>query len=99
MHFSMSADEEYFKQLTAEALIKIREKGEVKFIWKKNRERNEGLDCRVYGYAALIALNPDLERYAAMIQAQAREAAVNKGPVAQGHVSGGRRVISRGVGR
>ena len=30
-------------------------------------------DARVYGYAALIALNPDLERYAAMIQAQARE--------------------------
>ena len=41
MHFSMSADEEYFKQLTAESLIKIREKGEVKFLWKKNRERNE----------------------------------------------------------
>jgi len=99
MHFSMSADEEYFKQLTAESLIKIREKGEVKFIWKKNRERNEGLDCRVYGYAALIALNPDLERYAAMIQAQSREIEKNiPAPAALSARGRGRRVISRGIG-
>jgi phage terminase large subunit GpA-like protein len=95
----MAADEEYFKQLTAESLIKIREKGEVKFIWKKNRERNEGLDCRVYGYAALIALNPDLERYAAMIQAQAREIEKNiPAPAALSAGGRGRRVISRGIG-
>ncbi|HBO70530.1 MAG TPA: hypothetical protein DD658_10615, partial [Deltaproteobacteria bacterium] len=81
------------------SLIKIREKGEVKFIWKKNRERNEGLDCRVYGYAALIALNPDLERYAAMIQAQARE--IDKRVPVPGELRPqgiGRRVISRGIG-
>jgi phage terminase large subunit GpA-like protein len=57
MHFPMSAEEEYFKQLTAESLIKIREKGEVKFIWKKTGTQR-GLDCRVYGYVR--RLNPDL---------------------------------------
>lgn len=100
MHFSMAADEEYFKQLTAESLIKVREKGSIKFVWKKNRERNEALDCRVYGYAALIALNPDLERYAAMIQAQAREIEKNiPAPEDLRPQGRGRRVISRGIGR
>lgn len=101
MHFSMKADEEYFKQLTAESLIKMRDKGEVKFVWKKNRERNEALDCRVYGYAALIALNPNLEHYAAMIAAQARE--IEKyipvpGPLKAPAARSGRRVLSRGIG-
>jgi phage terminase large subunit GpA-like protein len=96
MHFPMSADDEYFKQLTAESLIKIREKGEIKFTWKKNRERNEALDCRVFGYAALVALNPDL----AMIEAQAREVQQNiPAPAALKPQGAGRRVISRGIGR
>jgi hypothetical protein len=53
----------------------------------------------VYGYAALIALNPDLERYAAMIQAQARE--IDKRVPVPGELRPqglGRRVISRGIG-
>lgn len=45
-------DEEYFKQLTAEELsIKI-VRGFKKYEWEKKRERNEALDCRVYGRAA-----------------------------------------------
>jgi phage terminase large subunit GpA-like protein len=98
MHFPLSVDEEYFLQLTAESLIKFREKGQVKFLWKKNRERNEALDCEVLAYAALIALNPDLQQYADMIQTQVREAASAKGPVPRRPVPGGRRVISRGIG-
>jgi phage terminase large subunit GpA-like protein len=104
MHFPMTVDEEYFLQLTAESLIKIREKGKIKFFWKKNRERNEALDEVVYANAALIALNPDLQQYADMIQAQAREAATAKDDQARKTphrrpIPGGRRVISRGIGR
>ena len=98
MHFPMTVDEEYFLQLTAESLIKIREKGQIKFLWKKTRERNEALDCEVLAYAALIALNPDLQQYADMIQRQAREAAAAKGAVPRRPVPGGRRVISKGIG-
>jgi len=97
MHFPLSVDEEYFLQLTAESLIKIRDKGEVKFLWKKNRERNESLDAAVYANAALMALNPDLEQYAAMIAAQAREIEKNI-PVPTGMKPRVRRVLSKGIG-
>jgi phage terminase large subunit GpA-like protein len=97
MHFPLSVDEEYFLQMTAESLIKIREKGEVKFLWKKNRERNEALDAAVYANAALMALNPNLEQYAAMIAAQAREIEKNI-PVPAGMRPRIRRVASKGIG-
>jgi phage terminase large subunit GpA-like protein len=97
MHFPMTVDEEYFLQITAESLIKIRDKGEVKFLWKKNRERNESLDAAVYANAALMALNPNLEQYAAMIAAQAREIEKNI-PVPTGMRPRVRRVLSKGIG-
>jgi len=52
--------EEYFKQLTAEHLITVKDKrGFAHREWSKQRERNEALDCRVYARAAASALGID----------------------------------------
>lgn len=45
-------DPEFFKMLTAESLVVKYVKGFKVYEWKKNRERNEALDCRVYARAA-----------------------------------------------
>ena len=50
---------EYFKQITAEQLITKIVKGYPKREWKKIRDRNEALDCRIYARAAAIALGID----------------------------------------
>jgi phage terminase large subunit GpA-like protein len=56
--------EEYFKQLTAETYVvhekrgSHRQRGE----WKKTRERNEALDCRIYARAAAAILRIDMFR-------------------------------------
>ena len=56
MHFPSDKEynDEYFKQLTAE--VRGRDGR-----WKKTRARNEALDVRVYGYAALFIAGVDLE--------------------------------------
>lgn len=52
--------EEYFKQLTAERLVTVKDKrGFPHREWRKLRERNEALDCRVYARAAASALGID----------------------------------------
>ena len=50
---------EYFKQITAEQLVTKIVKGYPKREWKKIRDRNEALDCRIYARAAAIALGID----------------------------------------
>lgn len=45
-------DQHYFKMLTAEKLVKRLVKGYNRYEWEKTRERNEGLDCRIYARAA-----------------------------------------------
>jgi len=46
-------DQDFFLELTAEEQHKEKDKkGYYKYIWKKKRERNEALDCRVYNRAA-----------------------------------------------
>lgn len=57
IHFSQDLDEEYYLQLTAEVFDPEKNR------WRKRRERNEALDCFVYGYAA--ALHPDLRIHTA----------------------------------
>jgi len=52
-HFPQHYDDEYFKQLTAEKVVKKYHKGFHRREWIKVRERNEALDCRVYALAAL----------------------------------------------
>ncbi len=57
-HFPQSYDEEYFLGLTAEKKVVKKKKGFETVEWIKEYERNEPLDCRNYGMAALTILNP-----------------------------------------
>jgi phage terminase large subunit GpA-like protein len=53
-HFGMAADDEFFRQLTAEKQAMRTVKGFPVREWvKKSGDRNEALDCLVYAYAAL----------------------------------------------
>lgn len=53
-------DAEYFKQLTAERLVTVKDKrGFPHREWRKLRERNEALDCRVYARAAASSVGID----------------------------------------
>ena len=61
-HFPLERDPEYFKQLTAEKIVKKYRKGFPYLEWVKTRPRNEALDCRAYSYAALKILNPVWQR-------------------------------------
>lgn len=52
--------EEFFKQLTAERLVTVKDKrGFPHREWRKLRERNEALDCRIYARAAASGLGID----------------------------------------
>jgi phage terminase large subunit GpA-like protein len=56
-HFPEEYGENYFKMLTAEERVREKNKaGIMTTKWKQVRERNEALDCRVYGFAALHVL-------------------------------------------
>jgi phage terminase large subunit GpA-like protein len=64
-HFPSEYGEEYFKQLTCERVMTKFINGHAKRIWVKAKgKRNEALDCRVYGLAALHILNPKIEMLA-----------------------------------
>jgi len=52
-HFPKHYTDEYFKQLTAEKVVKKYHKGFHRREWIKVRPSNEALDCRVYALAAL----------------------------------------------
>ncbi len=71
-HFPAEYQEEYFKQLTCERIMTKFINGHPQRVWIKAKgNRNEALDCRVYGLAALHILNPNLELLA---EEQEREA-------------------------
>lgn len=57
-HFPRSEeyDETWFQQATAEKKVRKYKKGVAYFIWDAGRRRNEALDCRVYGLAAIRIL-------------------------------------------
>ncbi|MBL4929346.1 phage terminase large subunit family protein [Fuscibacter oryzae] len=61
-HFPKERDPEWFAQATAEALVTRHVRGFAVREWHKKRDRNEALDCRVYAYAALKILNPNMVR-------------------------------------
>ncbi|PZU71663.1 MAG: terminase [Brevundimonas sp.] len=57
MHYPADRDFDWFNQITAERLTVKVEAGQRYFIWQPIPGRaNEGLDCRVYAYAALKGL-------------------------------------------
>jgi len=56
-HFPVGRDLDYFRQLTAEHVVKSYRRGVLIREWRKDPGvRNEALDCRVYSYAALQGL-------------------------------------------
>jgi phage terminase large subunit GpA-like protein len=57
-HIPKGREEEWFYQLTSEKAVQTYHKGVPKREWRKIRQRNEGLDCRVYALAAVRFLNP-----------------------------------------
>jgi phage terminase large subunit GpA-like protein len=110
-HFPIDRENEWFEQITNEVAVKKLSKGRLIREWtpRKNGVRTEGLDCRVYAYAALrglvrnFRLNLDLgaDKLAEMKMKQQRKAPViqqpNKPePVVATHPRG-RTVRSRGI--
>jgi phage terminase large subunit GpA-like protein len=73
-HFPAHYQEEYFRQLTAEKCVTRYVKGFPKREWIKTYARNEALDCRVYAYAALLIVNPNIERHRSRLQVRADDA-------------------------
>ncbi len=73
-HFPAGRDSEYFKQLTAERVETRYERGTPYRVYVKDPSvRNEALDCRVYAYAALEALNVRWGRLLAAVHAVSPE--------------------------
>lgn len=57
MHFPADRDRAYFAQITAERLVDKKGRGRTWKVWECPKGRaNEALDCRVYAFAALVAL-------------------------------------------
>jgi phage terminase large subunit GpA-like protein len=60
IHIPAGAEPEWVKQLVAEELVSVNDRrGFARQEWRKLRERNEALDCRVYARAALWVLGAD----------------------------------------
>jgi phage terminase large subunit GpA-like protein len=55
-------DKHYFSMLTAESLVTKYVQGKNRLRWELPKgQRNEALDCRVYAYAGLVVLGPQIE--------------------------------------
>lgn len=84
-HVPDTRDPEWFAQITAETLRTRMVRGFPVRAWHQTRPRNEALDCRVYAYAAMKILNPNLRRKADKLgQEAARPAASAKAPEDRG---------------
>jgi phage terminase large subunit GpA-like protein len=73
IHFPRQLNSEVLRQLTAEQLVTIRTRqGFPRLEWRKTRDRNEALDCRVYARAAAWHMGLDRwdERKWADLEAQ-----------------------------
>lgn len=61
LHHPASYDEEYFKQLTSERKVTVKERGKEVTKWiLPSGKRNEALDCKVYNFAAYNILKPNM---------------------------------------
>ena len=95
MHFPVGYSEDYFKQLTAETLIKTKNRhGFYKYEYKKIRDRNEVLDCTVYARAASLHLGLD---YLTDLQWSKLKEDVTKKKSSVPKKKGGVEMISRGL--
>lgn len=73
MHFPLSYNLDYFKQLTAENLVKTFRMGRERRLWVKTQMRNEALDCRIGATAALAIANVNLELLAQRMRPKEEE--------------------------
>nr|CRH06042.1 Phage terminase GpA [Candidatus Magnetococcus massalia] len=101
LHFPMQRDADYFKQLTAESVVTRYHKGRPIREWKKrDSDRNEALDCRVYAMAALqglIAMGYRLNRDAENISEHPlKNAMPEPGKIQPKRIKPKRRVIQSG---
>ncbi|MFB9149537.1 phage terminase large subunit family protein [Roseovarius ramblicola] len=78
-HFPADRDPEWFAGLGAETLRTKIIRGFPVREWHQTRPRNEPFDCRVYAYAALKILNPNIRRALDRLDADA----VEPGPEAE----------------
>jgi phage terminase large subunit GpA-like protein len=68
-HLPKDREAQWFEQLTAERVQTRYHRGFARRVWvKPPSARNEALDCRTYGYAALLALNVAWGRLQANLQ-------------------------------
>jgi phage terminase large subunit GpA-like protein len=63
-YFSDALEAEYFRQLTAEKLVKTTKDFITTMKWVKTSERNEALDCAVYARAAVSVRRPNFRKLA-----------------------------------
>ena len=103
VHLPSWADSEWLKQLAAEQLVTVKGKrGFAKFEWRKLRERNEALDCRVYARAAAWIAGADrwpearwadLEAQLGVAKADETDAGPGAVPRTQGQAAPRRRTV------
>lgn len=73
-HFPKRYDQKFYKGLTAEEVrVKTNKKGFPVREWFKVRERNEQLDCRAYGTAAMLSLNVNFDHLHEAIHGSAQQ--------------------------
>ncbi|WP_065329470.1 phage terminase large subunit family protein [Tritonibacter mobilis] len=72
-HFPEHRDPAWFDMFTAEALRTRYVKGFAVREWHNVRPRNEAFDCRVYAYAALRILRPNVKRLVEALHPQDEE--------------------------
>ena len=77
-NFPSGRANEYFEQLTAEKLVTKYTKGFKRQEFIKIRSRNEALDCRVYGTAALELLSVDLIAQRRAFETRLRKEAIER---------------------
>lgn len=83
IHFPVSANQEFFSQLTSEFLRTTYKRGRPERVWERRKGRAaEALDCSVYAYAALCGLRAfgvDVDQEAARLLLM-KQAAVASAP-------------------
>lgn len=78
-HFPKGRETEFYRQITAEKLVIATVKGRKKIEWQlPDGRRNEALDCRVYGYAAMILAAPQFDKISYRLRMQASALAGEK---------------------
>jgi phage terminase large subunit GpA-like protein len=80
-HFPTGRDDDYYRQLTAEKAVTKYVRGFPVVNYEKPKDRrNEALDCRVYAFAALILMSPQMDKVAFRMKKAAARALAARSP-------------------